>query len=291
MLRSHVYYAGMTSEPLLIGADEPLNLPTVDDFVQLGLTGWQPALRLYYAYEQERGDRWDVIDRLLFCRHLKELGLRRSRRRFGAEAVTAWLIGEPTPLSVRRLMSGGRDVTVEIVQRATARIDRIPGWIPASRIYGAYTSLCLQEPWADPPNPVTPQHFGQGLRRLGYQSTIQARDTVNTRCWYITRSASPGPFAELTPENLHRIVTDMGHGPRWYEMSRLYTWYVGMCEGDDLAPVSERRFSQALSEMGYRTEVRHTGTQTVRCFFISMRAFRDPEVVAAVRPDPVPSGH
>lgn len=81
-------------------------------------------------------------------------------------------------------------------------------------------------------------------------------------------------MADLTPENLRRVMGDIDRGPGWYTSAELYRWYVSMCREDDLDAVSQRKFGAALRELGYRNAIRRTATGHARSWFITRRAFR-----------------
>lgn len=84
----------------------------------------------------------------------------------------------------------------------------------------------------------------------------------------------PKRLAELTPENLKRVVEDIG-GPGVYPSADLYRWYVGMCRESGLESVSRRKFGLVLKEMGYRSVTRRVCDQPTRCWVITRRAVRD----------------
>lgn len=84
----------------------------------------------------------------------------------------------------------------------------------------------------------------------------------------------PRKVADLTPENLRRVVEDMGQGPGWYASADLYRWYAGMCAEDDLNPVTKRKFGAVLKELNYRSGTRRVAGKNTRCWFISNRALR-----------------
>jgi hypothetical protein len=85
---------------------------------------------------------------------------------------------------------------------------------------------------------------------------------------------APRPLAELTAENLKRLMEDKGAGAGWYASADLYTWYVGMCEEDELAPVSAKKFGMVLRELGYRRVNQRVEGVMTRGWFISNRALR-----------------
>lgn len=82
-----------------------------------------------------------------------------------------------------------------------------------------------------------------------------------------------GP-AGLTPENLQRVMADMGTGPGWYASADLYRWYASMCAEDGLQPISVRKFGGALAELGYQPSSRRVEGKPARGWFISRRATR-----------------
>jgi Cdc6-like AAA superfamily ATPase len=84
----------------------------------------------------------------------------------------------------------------------------------------------------------------------------------------------PRRLADLTPENLRRLMEDIGRGPGWYASADLYRWYVGMCEEDKLEPVTQRKFGGVLRELKYRSAVRRVDGKHTRCWYISNRALR-----------------
>lgn len=82
------------------------------------------------------------------------------------------------------------------------------------------------------------------------------------------------PVAELTPDNLRRLLEDMDSGPGLYTSADLYRWYVGMAKEAKLEPVSHRRFGGVLRELGYQSKHQRVNGVISRCWFISKRAFR-----------------
>lgn len=84
----------------------------------------------------------------------------------------------------------------------------------------------------------------------------------------------PRRLADLTPENLKRLIEDMDRGPGWYASGDLYRWYVGMCQEDDLEPVTHRKFGAVLRDLGYRSDIRRVDGKHTRSWFISKRALR-----------------
>lgn len=90
----------------------------------------------------------------------------------------------------------------------------------------------------------------------------------------IGKGLEPRKLADLTPENLRRVLEDMGGGPGWYTSSDLYRWYVSMCAEDDLEPVTQRKFGAVLKELGYRNATRRVDGVHRRSWFITRRALR-----------------
>ena len=84
----------------------------------------------------------------------------------------------------------------------------------------------------------------------------------------------PRRLADLTPENLRRLMEDMGTGPGWYPSADLYRWYVGMCREDGLEPVTQRKFGAVLRDLEYKSATRRVDGKHARCWFISNRALR-----------------
>jgi hypothetical protein len=90
----------------------------------------------------------------------------------------------------------------------------------------------------------------------------------------VDNGLQPRKLADLTPENLRRVLEDMGQGPGWYTSADLYAWYAGMCEEDDLEPVTKRMFGGVLKGMGFRNAIRRVDGKHARCWFITRRATR-----------------
>ena len=84
----------------------------------------------------------------------------------------------------------------------------------------------------------------------------------------------PRRLADLTPENLQRLMADIGTGPGWYTSAELYTWYAGMCSADNLEPVTHRAFGGVLRDLGYKSAIRRVDGKHARCWFITRRALR-----------------
>jgi hypothetical protein len=83
----------------------------------------------------------------------------------------------------------------------------------------------------------------------------------------------PQPVADLTPENLRRLVEGL-EGPGWYTSKDLYGWYVSEAERAGLSTVSQRKFGAVLRELGYKPSNKRVGGRNQRGWFISQRAFR-----------------
>lgn len=81
-------------------------------------------------------------------------------------------------------------------------------------------------------------------------------------------------MGELTPDNLRRLIEDMGTGPGWYASGPLYTWYAGMCAEAGLTPVSAKKFGMTLRELGYRPVLKRVDGKHVRGWFLHNRALR-----------------
>lgn len=82
-------------------------------------------------------------------------------------------------------------------------------------------------------------------------------------------------MADLTPDNLRRVLEDMGQGTGWYVSGELYRWYTSMCAEDGLEPVTARKFGGVLRELGYRSATRRVDGVHRRCWLITRRALRD----------------
>lgn len=82
------------------------------------------------------------------------------------------------------------------------------------------------------------------------------------------------PVAELTPDNLRRLLEDMDSGPGLYTSADLYRWYANMAGEADLAPVTRRKFGAVLRELGYKPRQARVNGKISRCWFITRRAFR-----------------
>lgn len=80
---------------------------------------------------------------------------------------------------------------------------------------------------------------------------------------------------DVTPENLRRVLEDIGRGAGWYTSAELYAWYASMCAEDGLAPVSVKAFGLGLKAMNYRPSTRRFDGKRARCWFISNRALRE----------------
>lgn len=91
----------------------------------------------------------------------------------------------------------------------------------------------------------------------------------------VGQGLEPRKLADLTPDNLRRVLEDMGQGPGWYTSAALYDWYASMCTEDDLEPVTKRMFGGVLRGMGYRSATRRVDGKHARCWFITRRALRD----------------
>ncbi len=88
-----------------------------------------------------------------------------------------------------------------------------------------------------------------------------------------TLDTSPG-VAPLTPANLRRIVVDMGAEPGWVSAGDLYSWYAGMCQEAEAAPVSKVMFGKALRLLGYESSTQRRNGGFERGWFLTKRAFR-----------------
>lgn len=82
------------------------------------------------------------------------------------------------------------------------------------------------------------------------------------------------PIADLTPDNLRRVLEDMGAEPGWYTSAALYDWYASMAREGGLTPVSKKRFGAVLGELGYKRAVKSVDGKTARSWFITRRAIR-----------------
>lgn len=82
------------------------------------------------------------------------------------------------------------------------------------------------------------------------------------------------PVADLTPENLAKLIKDMGAEPGWYASSHLYTWYAGMAEEAGLTPVSKKMFGTVLKQLKFRSSVRRVDSKNTRCWFLPQHQIR-----------------
>jgi hypothetical protein len=82
------------------------------------------------------------------------------------------------------------------------------------------------------------------------------------------------PVADLTPENLGRLIKDMAAEPGWYTSAHLYGWYSGMAEEAGLEAVSQKKFGMVLKELGFRASTRRVGGANARCWFLPRHAIR-----------------
>lgn len=82
------------------------------------------------------------------------------------------------------------------------------------------------------------------------------------------------PIADLTPDNLRRVLEDMGTGPGWYTSAALYNWYSSMAKEDGMNPVSKKMFGTVLGSLGYQRAIKYVEGKTARSWFITRRAIR-----------------
>lgn len=94
----------------------------------------------------------------------------------------------------------------------------------------------------------------------------------------MTENLAPSPgVVVLTPENLSRVLVDMGADPGWMPSSVLYGWYSGMCAEVGGVAMSRKAFGATLRDLGYKPSIQRQGGKHQRGWFITRRAIRGSE--------------